>query len=145
MRFSRQEYWSGLPWPPSGDPPNPEIEPASLMSPALAGRLFTTSATWEAPAMADRLPLVTSLFQKCSWIFRAKSKKKALSCVQRKIPLRCSTVLDLLPRNLFFCVSLKHGCSQDFSWQHLLLTPRALQGSGLIWSHFLHLWGRTYC
>ena len=34
--FSRQEYWSGLTCPPSGDLPNPGIEPASLMSPALA-------------------------------------------------------------------------------------------------------------
>ena len=32
MGFSRQEYWSGLPCPPPGDLPDPEIEPASLMS-----------------------------------------------------------------------------------------------------------------
>ena len=44
MEFSRQEYWSGLPIPPPGDLPNPGIEPLSLMSPALADRLFTTSA-----------------------------------------------------------------------------------------------------
>ena len=43
--FSRQEYWSGLPCPPPGDLPNPGIKPASLKSPALAGRFFTTSAT----------------------------------------------------------------------------------------------------
>ena len=49
MGFSRQEYWSGLPCPPPGDLPNPGIEPVSLTSPALAGRFFTTSATWEAP------------------------------------------------------------------------------------------------
>ena len=49
MRFSRKDYWSGLPCPPPEDLPNPGIEPASLMSPALAGRFFTTSATWEAP------------------------------------------------------------------------------------------------
>ena len=48
MGFSRQEYWSGLPCPPPGDLPHPGIEPTSLMSPALAGRFFTTSATWEA-------------------------------------------------------------------------------------------------
>ena len=48
MRFPRQEYWSGLPCPPLGDLPNPGIEPMSLMSPALAGGFFTTSATWEA-------------------------------------------------------------------------------------------------
>ena len=40
--FSRQEYWSGLPCPPPGDLPDPGIEPASLASPALAGRFFTT-------------------------------------------------------------------------------------------------------
>ena len=48
MGFSRQEYRSGLPCPPLGDLPDPGIKPASLMSPALAGRFFTTSATWKA-------------------------------------------------------------------------------------------------
>jgi len=49
MEFSRQEYWSGLPCPPPGDLPDPGIEPASLMSGALAGGFFTTSTIWEAP------------------------------------------------------------------------------------------------
>ena len=48
MAFSRQEYWSGLPFPFPGDLPNPGIEPMSLVSPELAGRFFTTGATWEA-------------------------------------------------------------------------------------------------
>ena len=48
MAFSRQEHWSRLICPPPGDLPDPEIEPTSLMSPALAGRFFTTNATWEA-------------------------------------------------------------------------------------------------
>ena len=48
-RFSRQEYWSGLSSPPPGDLPNLGIEPMSLMSLALEGWFFTTSATWEAP------------------------------------------------------------------------------------------------
>ena len=34
-----------------GNLPDPVIEPTSLMSPALAGGFFTTSATWEAPKM----------------------------------------------------------------------------------------------
>ena len=42
MEFSRQENWSGLPCPPPGDLPNPGTEPASLASPALAGRFFST-------------------------------------------------------------------------------------------------------
>ena len=45
MELSRQEYWSGLPFPTPGDLPNPGIEPTSLVSPALAGGFFTTSAT----------------------------------------------------------------------------------------------------
>ena len=49
MRFSRQEYWSELPCLPPGDLPEPGINPASLMSPALAGEFFTTRTTWEAP------------------------------------------------------------------------------------------------
>ena len=39
--FSRQEYYSELPFPTSGDLPDPGIESRSLMSPALAGRIFT--------------------------------------------------------------------------------------------------------
>ena len=41
--FSRQEYWSGLPFP-SQDRPNPGVELVSLMSPALADRFFTTES-----------------------------------------------------------------------------------------------------
>ena len=48
MGFSRQEYWRRLPLPSLGDLPNPGIEPMSLTSPALAGRFFTISTTWEA-------------------------------------------------------------------------------------------------
>ena len=45
MAFSRPEYWSGLPYYPPADLSKPEIEPASLASPALAGRFFSTSTT----------------------------------------------------------------------------------------------------
>ena len=60
MEFSRQvenwlgcQFWSGLPCPPPGDLHDPGIKPMSLMSPAVAGRFFTTSTTWEAQVMAD--------------------------------------------------------------------------------------------
>ena len=48
LEFPKQEYWSGLASPPLGDLPGPGMETASLASPALAGRFFTTSVTWEA-------------------------------------------------------------------------------------------------
>ena len=46
--FSKQEYWSVLPFPSPGDLPDPGIEPTYLMSPSLAVMVFTTSAAWEA-------------------------------------------------------------------------------------------------
>ena len=48
MGFSKEDCWSGLPCLPPGDLPDPGIEPTSLISPALVGGFFTTSATWEA-------------------------------------------------------------------------------------------------
>ena len=53
MGFPRQKYWSGLPFPPPGDLPNPGIEPVSPVTPALAGRFFTT----ESPGMPICLKL----------------------------------------------------------------------------------------
>ena len=66
MVFSKQEYWSGVWCPPPGDLPNPGIEPACLMTPALAGRFFTTSDTWETPWSYinwQQFLLVTFLYQ----------------------------------------------------------------------------------
>ena len=68
MGFSRQEHWNRLPCPPPGDLPDPGIEPLSLMSPALAGGLFTTSTTcytlhtnsFSVPS-SSKLPLVPQL------------------------------------------------------------------------------------
>ena len=44
MEFSRQDYWSELPFPSPVNLPNPGIEPVALEYPALAGKFFTTSA-----------------------------------------------------------------------------------------------------
>ena len=43
----QQKYWSGLPYPPPGDLPDPGIQPMSLTAPALIGGFFNTGATWE--------------------------------------------------------------------------------------------------
>ena len=53
MGFSRQEYWSGLPFPIPGDLPNLGIEPAC---PTLAGGFFTT----EPPRKSWHLRLIKS-------------------------------------------------------------------------------------
>ena len=46
--LSRQKYWSGLPFPSPGDLPHAGMKPGSLEPPEMAGRFFTTHATWEA-------------------------------------------------------------------------------------------------
>ena len=45
--FSGKNTGVGLPFPPPGDLPDPEIKPMSLASPALAGRCFTTEPPWK--------------------------------------------------------------------------------------------------
>ena len=81
MGFSRQEYWSRLPFPPPGNCLNPGIEPAS---PALAGGFFTTvlpiwcvcyllSHVWlfMTPwTIAHHAPL--SMDSLCAWILQAR-------------------------------------------------------------------------
>ena len=54
LGFSRQEHQSGLPHPPPGDLPDPGMEPESLRSPTMAGRFFTTSATWEICSLEEQ-------------------------------------------------------------------------------------------
>ena len=55
MRFLRQEYWSGLPFPSPGNLPDAAIEPVFPASLTLAGRFFTT----ETPGK----PLVTHIYE----------------------------------------------------------------------------------
>ena len=64
MEFSRQEYWTELPFPFPGDLLDPGIEPMSLMSTASAGGFFITSATLEAP-----FPLVTTNLGLYLWVY----------------------------------------------------------------------------
>ena len=61
MEFSRWEYWSGLPFPPPVDLPNPRIEPTFPVSPALAGRFFTTGPPGK-PSMADEYSVVLCVY-----------------------------------------------------------------------------------
>ena len=67
LGFSRQGYRSGLPCLPPGDLPNPGIEPTSLLSPALAGRFFTASATWEAHSCSTAYQCHQVKTQRLSW------------------------------------------------------------------------------
>ena len=66
MRFSRREYWSGLPCLCAGNLLNPGTEPECLLSPALAGRFFTTSTTF---------CLMWHLHSQVSWVMQNRKIK----------------------------------------------------------------------
>jgi len=53
MGFPRQEYWSGLPFPPPRGLPDPGFELMSLASPALAGGFFTTEPPGKPSTIVD--------------------------------------------------------------------------------------------
>ena len=59
MRFLRQKYWGGLPFPPPEDLRDPEIE---TMSPELAGGLFTTEPPGEPPGISSTHTYIPSFF-----------------------------------------------------------------------------------
>ena len=64
MGFLKQEYWSELPFPSSGDLPDPAIEPMSLMSAELAGGFFTTEPPrkpWDFLYECQKYPAVVGL------------------------------------------------------------------------------------
>ena len=59
MGLSRQEYWSGLPFPPPGDLPDPGIKPRSPKSPTLAGGFFTTEPPGKPQSDSESLSIVS--------------------------------------------------------------------------------------
>ena len=73
MEFSRQKDWSRLSFPTLGDLPDPEIEPVSFASPALAGGFFITGTTWEVLLlfMGLQLHICYTLYY-YPWIFEAQ-------------------------------------------------------------------------
>ena len=66
MGFSKQEYWSGLPFPPPGDLPDPGNEPVSPASPHCRQILYHW-ATWEVPVHAGLSQML--LLHKVPWLF----------------------------------------------------------------------------
>ena len=66
MVFPKQEYWSGLPLPSPGHLPDPEIEPVSLASSALAGGFFTAEPPGEAHHQIFLNPWQQLLYSKIS-------------------------------------------------------------------------------
>ena len=68
LEFSRQEYWSGLPFPSPGN----LLDDAGMKpgSPALAGGFFTTSASWEKKVIAPKFSFLYATRRK--WMGKLK-------------------------------------------------------------------------
>ena len=64
MGFSRQECWSGFPFPTPGDLSNLRIEPTSLVSPVLAGGFFTTAFSGSFCQISFPISLFSNMFFK---------------------------------------------------------------------------------
>ena len=109
MGFSRQVYWSGLPFRPLGDLPDPGIKPASLVSPALPGRFFTAEPQgkprkfWYSPIILNSF-LQFSSFQLLShvrlfatpWI---TARQASLSITNFLSSLKAMSIQSVMPSN----------------------------------------------
>ena len=91
MGFSRQEYWSGLPFPTPGDLLKPGIEPTSLASPALVGRFFITAPPGK-PQKENRL-------------LSSKSKTCMRFCAVKRIILVLLSLLLILKQYLLWSIA----------------------------------------
>ena len=112
MGLSQQEYWNGLPCPPSGDLSNPGIKPTSPVVPSLAGRFFTT----EPPAKPNSFstPRQQYLHHRVLKAIRTNRNKLDFTCkglvtIHRKLLVSTSQIFssdgnnlepDLLPKIL---------------------------------------------
>ena len=106
--FSRQECWSGLSCPPSGDRLDPGIKPASLRSPALADRLFTSSATQASNLCHDK-PTEERTFEQL---------------LARKLVVSVSTIYaSLLKRAINTYIQQLQGGKPIKKSHHLLFSP----------------------
>ena len=99
--LSRQEYWSGLPFPTPGDLPNPGIKPVSPASPASAGGFFTTRATWEAQYLSNVLLVL--------FLCRTQTNRfQVSSSFSREIKKVLKQPYFQSMRFFFFCMSFCH-------------------------------------
>ena len=125
MEFSRQECWSGLPFPPPGDLPNPGVEPTSPEAPALAGGFFTMEPlpphkSWQ--LLVSHLDSFTSIFlslilitKSCIWESKTAHKR------EMKISLWKEQTRPILSS-----VQFSHSVMSDSLWSHRLQHTRPL-------------------
>ena len=105
MDFSRQEYWSGMPFPPPGDLPNPGIESASLASSALAGGFFTTEPSGKPMPYGGSVQFSRSVVSDSFWPHEQQAARQAsLSITNSWSPPKPKSIESAMPSNhLILC------------------------------------------
>ena len=101
MGFFSQEYWSGLPFPPSGGLPDPGIELASPASPALAGRFSAT----EPPGLTNKMSMCVREELLCSSQFLDKSFDLISSSLLVKLRIRLGLKIALGSPDTYVLIS----------------------------------------
>ena len=130
LEFPRQEYWSGLPFPPLRELPYSGIEPKSPESSALAGVFFITKPPWK-PMVCVRAALLDS---DATWGYSSAGTVLVLflECRAGNPP---GEALSQWPRNVY-------GCTP---WLPSALCPLPIISQGPSrqwWAGKQALWGR---
>ena len=152
MRFPRQEYWSGLPFPSPGDLPDPGIEPASPVSPALAGGFFTTEPPGESLYVWALLYEAPSLSQPCiffSYLFlRVPCTLKILTSLYPfgMHTLLCFSIMILTLNQVtairFFLYSIWCSCLKEICLcLKVILEVAGFSNFLVLFIYFLHVFG----
>ena len=118
MGFSRQEYWSGLPCPPPGDLPNPEMEPV------LAGRFFTAEPPGKPILWVTNLYSLVSHKWACLVENHTRKVKDIHLSPMSGITVFCSCKLN--PQLQLVVLSLSHTHTQTHTHTHT--GPEEIQG-----------------
>ena len=117
MGFSRQEYWSGLPFPPPEDLPDPGIKPASL---ELAGRFFITELKGRPILLIQYVKKINN--STCNQFFTLLIKILLLFVLNfwSLVNILCLWHLSLLLATLkIWLVSIWTGCILSVKYSHI--------------------------
>ena len=116
--FSQRGYWSGLPFPPPGDLPNPGIKLTSPQSPELTDEFLYHWATWKALNYIQKITEINPICEFC--VFPSKrSNLQTLKCSKKKNPSGIKKFIymnqnPILFTYLFLCCAIFGGGKNSF-------------------------------
>ena len=138
MEFSRQEYWSRLPFPSPGDLPHPGIKPGSpaLQADALSSEPPGKPPKWFLGFPKTLLPFSPTLMWKLLYFLPIFDQTTSLPRIQQTVSPLTMQDLNFLPPNLITYITWsKASCFEDSStWWKCSMTQKALEDNeGLYW------------